>query len=281
MTNFHQVETTALADGLYHHRCRVCGQERTVKAWAWVGACSQPQPRAEVRDTPCRHLGKKTGVLAKCGCHVPDWRKEVYECPIKGECVLTALHRPVPYVNCQRCDSYSSLVFRHIPKTGGGFVRHAIRELGLPARACGSHMRSMAGVGHQYFTAIRHPLTWYQSMWRYRMQSGWVGDFMPGDAAYVSDSFAEFVHKATPGYYSQICDGYIDADTIIIRQESLVEDLIGLFKDERIKGLPPTNVSSIECTHTPKTIEKIVGSEADFIAKYYPSIIASTFPASS
>lgn len=67
------------------------------------------EPKKGERDTlrqPCKHLGEKTDKLASCGCHVPEWRKEIYNCPIKQSCVLTKLQRAIDQSNCQECSSY-------------------------------------------------------------------------------------------------------------------------------------------------------------------------------
>lgn len=69
------------------------------------------KPKKGMRDTlnsPCIHLGGKTGKLASCGCHVSDWRKEIYNCPKVEEkqCVLTVLQKKIPQPNCQECKFY-------------------------------------------------------------------------------------------------------------------------------------------------------------------------------
>lgn len=69
------------------------------------------QPKPGMRDTlhnPCKHLGQKTGRLASCGCHISDWKKEIYVCPIvvQNECLLIKTPKPVPQPNCQECSFY-------------------------------------------------------------------------------------------------------------------------------------------------------------------------------
>jgi len=81
----------------------------------------------------------------------------------------------------------SNALFLHIPKTGGSWVEQALREIGVqieqPATIHGVTYRhsllSMFQEQYPYvFTFVRHPLSWYESWWKY--QSGAWTVWEPG-----------------------------------------------------------------------------------------------------
>ena len=60
---------------------------------------------------PCRHRGEKTGeMLAGCGCHASEWKKELYACALYGECVLLQIKKLPSKRNCQSCLNSLSVI---------------------------------------------------------------------------------------------------------------------------------------------------------------------------
>lgn len=58
---------------------------------------------------PCKHLGDLLGEQVKgCGCHVPPWQKELYECEMFAECILIQLKKKPSQRNCQTCSKYEA-----------------------------------------------------------------------------------------------------------------------------------------------------------------------------
>lgn len=118
----HQIETTVI-DGptkLYRHVCLACEESRETQANSWNGKCygsvdvSDSLMSEKLREvgieTHCKFLGKKTGKTVRgCGCHVPNWQKQLYQCDVhEGGCVLLKLHRRPSQINCQTCRQYEA-----------------------------------------------------------------------------------------------------------------------------------------------------------------------------
>lgn len=106
--------------------------------------------------------------------------------------------------------------------------------------------------GRFCFAFVRHPLKWYESMWRYGMGSQWkdftneelrVNPFYwhPWEAleSCRNDNFNAFISAITqkcPGYVSQMYGLYVnDAEVQFIgKQEQLVADLIRVLKERNL-----------------------------------------------
>lgn len=151
-------------------------------------------------------------------------------------------------------------IFLHIPKTGGEWVREAIKAAGVPTResnpgwdwarqkhsalaeSSGREAISFAfkskpatwwqGKGRFTFAFVRDPFAWYPSFWSYRMEHGWDPNDRV-DAECKAEEFEPFawnVLKKFPGHVSDLYELYVGrADGTIDfvgRQESLAEDLV-------------------------------------------------------
>jgi hypothetical protein len=147
----------------------------------------------------------------------------------------------------------SQSLFFHIPKTGGGWVRHALLQEGLSQAEVRCMTHVLENVQPKYpccihtptyyvteaifnsvftFTFIRHPLSWYKSRYAFgikRMQS----QKNAIDLEYLEGGFESFVskiiNKHKDGYVSKLYRLYCDTLNVfdfIGRQENLTEDLI-------------------------------------------------------
>ncbi len=157
-------------------------------------------------------------------------------------------------------------IFFHIPKTGGIWVREAIRNAGIPTVEVGERT-GHAQVHNQYwqvdrkgkftFAFVRHPLSWYPSFWSYRMLVGW--QTMDRVDPFMSLDFERFVWNVIRFDSGQLSDRYerftgpnpgvLD---FVGRTENLAEDLVKAlrwagekFDEEKLRQTPRYNVSLI------------------------------------
>ena len=199
-------------------------------------------------------------------------------------------------------------VFIHTPKTGGQWVAAALENAGLITGRLGVVHASPDEIWHEpefqqrpfVFAMVRHPLTWYQSMWAHRMDEGWDRDpiddpewFTPRWIAIwaeftrhcKADTFDEFVHRCVAwqptGYVSMLYDAYTQHCTFVARQESLVDDLLTAlqsagepFEPEPILRTPKRNVRAqhsrwlSHCRYTPELIQLVMRAEEQAILRF-------------
>ena len=194
-------------------------------------------------------------------------------------------------------------VFIHIPKTGGMWVRAALLRVGLapgglrhrqhvegslPAYPhCCKHTRvedlNDASIHRKtIFAFVRHPLSYYQSYWAFKMRTGWNHRDV-FDQTFVREDFSSFVRAVTserPGWVASMYQTYLGNGRIHIigKQESLVEDLIGALtqagetfdasiiretsKENEAASLDPWRE---QCRYTPGLEHAVVQSEAGAI----------------
>lgn len=200
-------------------------------------------------------------------------------------------------------DSNRPLIYLHIPKTGGTWFRQALLAAGVGIEAIGdqhSHFpylnnfvqQDVARAAH-YFVLVRHPITWYQSRWAFRVLNGWQMTH-PIDRACASNDFQEWVrnlldHKC--GWVSQLYDMYIGGipgqECNVGRIECLPDDAIGVlqrvgvdFDAEKFRATPRVNDSTMDgksskhwAKYTPELLQRLLDVEADAIHKYYPEYV--------
>src|SRR3954466_5057152 len=131
-------------------------------------------------------------------------------------------------------------LFIHFPKTGGSWATHAMRGAGVELRPFTVHHPTLEGLpGYQdrfRFGFVRHPLTWWQSYWRYRMERGWdPGHVVDSQArAEQFEAFAANVVERVPGYLSEKYSEFLgppeDEIEFIGRFEQLADDLVTALK---------------------------------------------------
>ena len=142
-------------------------------------------------------------------------------------------------------------LFVHLPKTGGEWVRHALRDAGfvaddeeevdpgvapwpVPASASSGMRRLHAtarSIGHdpaRSFCFVRHPLAWYRSLWAHGARDGWSPDNFVLDQ-YGCHDFLEFMDRclrAFPtGFVSLLYRIYTEGAGFVGRYERLGDDL--------------------------------------------------------
>lgn len=191
-------------------------------------------------------------------------------------------------------------VFFHIPKTGGTWVRAAIAKAGIPVNEiCNVRDWSKAGplLRHHVFHAkphevaaqgrfgfafVRHPLSWYRSLWAFHTHHGKDSGVVPGPRLQDNPSFHEFIgrilREGHPLQTVQLRD-YTGGNGKMLeavgRQESLTDDLVRIlreagetFDEAAIRALPPVNVVAAglqqtgDCIYTPEEKQALCRLEA-------------------
>ena len=189
-------------------------------------------------------------------------------------------------------------VFYHIPKTGGTWVRQAIKNAGIPTVELGDspdpgvnkHNRfvSVDTMGRFTFAFVRHPLDWYVSFWSYRMRTGWKDEDCLDP--YMSKDFEEFMHgvlRNLPGQLSRRFEKYVGPPPGVLdfvgRQENLAEDLIRAvrsageeFDEGKILGTPPVNVSVNRPGYSSDLLRAVLESEYPAMVRFgYASLLGT------
>lgn len=204
------------------------------------------------------------------------------------------------------------LIFLHIPKTGGVFFRHIFKVCGISTIELGeqhSHFPELLRYKPPEFfqqrkiiTFVRHPLTWYQSRWAFRVKHGWKAQH-PLDYNCASNDFPTFVDnvlKYQPnGWFSWECRMFIDnAPKIdfVGRTESLIEDSIAAlklagekFNEKIIRSIQRTNDSDMDgktskhwAQYDPSLMRRLMAVEQEVVKRYYsnfdPKILCGPCP---
>lgn len=142
-------------------------------------------------------------------------------------------------------------IFYHIPKTGGTWVKLAMRHSGLQL----GRGKNLRRTGHPFslkrehatpdvivdkhkegrfsFCFVRHPVEWMRSSWAFRYRIRGVGSTAPIHKLWV-DEFQPFVlnvlKQYPDGYVTQLYQYYVgvsaDGVDFIGRQENLVDALV-------------------------------------------------------
>jgi len=185
--------------------------------------------------------------------------------------------------------------FLHIPKTGGKWVQQALQAGGMefekwPVAHCG--LAEAPEPDLFTFAFVRNPLTWLQSIWRYRMARDWPRGGQafriaaPGKdiEPLFSDSFAEFVKNfldECPGYCSWLFERFVGTRGAPIdyigKQETLAADLVGAleaageeFNRDRLIMFPPYHMTdkTWNADYTPELAAAVIMAEREAIGRF-------------
>ncbi len=181
-------------------------------------------------------------------------------------------------------------VFFHIPKTGGTWVRQAIRNAGIPTVEVGpspedaenwhSPISRVDVRGKFTFAFVRHPLGWYPSFWSHRMRRGWGrGDLLDRYMAAEFERFMWNVIGNAPGHLSRRFEIYTGprpgALDFVGRQENLERDLLFAlsqageeFEEGTILATPLKNTGSNLPGYAPDLLGAVLESESRAILRF-------------
>jgi hypothetical protein len=194
-------------------------------------------------------------------------------------------------------------LYLHIPKTGGVWLSYILRKISKPVE-----------VGHQHshfpyllniydedwykqrsiFTMVRHPVTWYQSRWAFRMKHGWQSNH-PLDFNCASNDFNQFVKNCLDykpdGWYTHIVDLFTNNVPGGLRHTIRLEDGInGIMKAfdkidlnydvNVIKNVPRANDSDMGghnskywAKYSQGMFDRVMRVERNVIDRYYHNFI--------
>ena len=179
-------------------------------------------------------------------------------------------------------------IFYHVPKTGGTWVRLLLTHLGIQFEMHGTSKSSFHETYKEFrpeglfsFTAVRHPITWLQSYFSYRLRVGW-SDVDPLGKVASSSTFDAFVDKVidrAPGCISGMYRDYVgDPQEVdyVCHQETLREDMIYVlsklgyqFDEKLVSNLPPALAFNQRFEFLNGTKEKIIELENYTINRFY------------
>ena len=191
-------------------------------------------------------------------------------------------------------------VFLHCPKTGGWWVRNAVRDLGIPTSELGhEHSNFKSGLlklqppewwaNRTVFLFVRHPLSWYQSIWAFRLKHGW-SMIHPLDFNCASNCFPTFVERALEWWP----DGWVgrtfaefsgvpeDVRLVVGHQERLRQDLGDILRmtgdivGKLRMDTPPANDSNMDglssaelAVYPPELRRKVLRAERGMLGRWY------------
>lgn len=191
-------------------------------------------------------------------------------------------------------------VYIHIPKTAGLWIRHAMAVCGLSAIELGEQHDHFPGLlqfrpetfFHErlVWTMVRHPVTWYQSRWAFRVKYGWQSRH-PLDWNAASNNFCQFVENALrfkpDGWctweFNQYINNWPGIVKFVGRTENLLEDFLTVMhkanepiNEKIIRSIPPVNASTMDgqnssklALYTPELLRRVLAVENEIIQMYY------------
>jgi hypothetical protein len=126
-------------------------------------------------------------------------------------------------------------VFLHIPKTGGSWVKRVIQRANLDKKREDGAWHSVQIVPGKFtFAFVRHPATWYQSVWAYSWkEQHWHGHHQALRVAKDRD-FSRFIEKIISrfpkGFLGKFYEKWTQHCNFIGKYENMVEDTIKALK---------------------------------------------------
>lgn len=199
-------------------------------------------------------------------------------------------------------------LFMHIPKTGGSYIRKLFELLYIKGEEKNNHHSCFPELLNDIsindladktiICFIRHPLTWYQSRWAFRLSHpcGWRGNSLDFNCG--SNDFNLFVNNCIDyvgsgkGWASFKMTRFIDGipsglKSIIGKQENLHNDLISalircgsIISETDLPLSPKLNMSlndqkpaHIIAKYDQNTYKRVLKADGEFIEKYYKDTI--------
>ncbi len=211
-------------------------------------------------------------------------------------------------------------IFLHIPKTGGSWVERMLYEQGLVEKQIGHKHANVERVIYPHtireaarflfsalprklasqgsfpsppfmFAFVRHPLSWYESWWKFNMKKGWPTWGDPRDpnrwhpnadlAGLESSDFNKYMKelvRAHPGYVTTLYHTYTGPYVQFVgHQETLAHDLIEVlrilnvhFDEDRILASGKINVSGNQhqIKWDPEIRRKVLDLESAALARF-------------
>jgi len=140
----------------------------------------------------------------------------------------------------------NNIIFSHIPKTGGCWIRQALYDNDLILDN-NSLLHTTLFVlppaieKPTVFTFVRHPISWYESWFRYQTQEGWTDwncgkDYLHPCAPLLdcgSTNFNKYIEKClkkVPGFVTSMYHMYTQFADYVGRQENLEGDFLRIMK---------------------------------------------------
>ncbi len=186
-------------------------------------------------------------------------------------------------------------IFLHVPKTGGSWVSTVLEKNGLVFANVGeihddakriAEFERWFRIPNKYakpnrpffkFCFVRHPLTWYESWFKYQAARGWPNwgedssrwhpnAMLDGLGASDFATFLANVLERRPGYVSELYGWYVTREVHFVgRYEHLARDLFsvleylhGSIDEQRIRSVSPVNVSSTADVRVPSDLQQAV-----------------------
>ncbi len=174
-------------------------------------------------------------------------------------------------------------MFLHPPKTGGNWVKAAIKYCEIPIREEGDRHAIIERADKFVFTFVRHPASWYVSRFRCPWHRGRIREGRAKDVDCLTPEEAADFHVwlnrvlvEHPGYVSHIYNRYTEKADFVGKQENLKEDLIQALKlagedvkPMRIRKAHPVHVSKINVPlYNEALLNKVLKGEAEAIEKF-------------
>lgn len=175
-------------------------------------------------------------------------------------------------------------MFYHVPKCGGNYIRTVIKEISNNVRDVqGYHSTPLDRPRRRHkfensFCVVRHPLEWYKSFFRYRIQTKWrlhkrYGPH-PVDIHCFASTFEEFIQKVLVyhpfGMVTDLYLNYIPFCKFVLKQENLTNQLEDLLKRwgydfPNIKKRIHVTPKNIDTSLSEATTKKIINAEYKII----------------
>jgi len=188
----------------------------------------------------------------------------------------------------------------HIPKTGGVFVKEALESCDVSYEEIGTqhdHFPKLFDYESSGFfndrliySFVRHPITWYQSRWAFRLKHGWQA-IHPLDYHCASNDFKLFVSKVLAyrpdGWCNFLFGSYLHGDwgrvSYVGRTEFLADDLIDVMSKanepingEIIRNMPRSNHSTSDgkkssdlARYSSSLFDRVMAVESSIVQEYY------------